>query len=438
MASGETRFDDSWPHKVVVSRSDARTRAAAYATLDGRRVGFARLAPFLGPAFIASVAYMDPGNFATNIQGGSQFGYRLLWVVVAASAMAAVLQSFSAKLGIATNKNLPAVCHDELPRWLNLVLWIVSEGAAIATDLAEFTGAALGLNLLIHVPLLWAGVITGIATFAMLGLQRFGFRPLELVIGALVAVIAGSYLIELVIARPDAGQVAFHAITPSLPSGSIFLAVAILGATIMPHVLYLHSALTEGRIPARNRPEKRRLYRMERLDIVLAMALATLINCAMMIMAAAVFYAHGLTGIADISTAYKTLTPLLGGAASLVFGVSLLASGLSSSAVGTMAGQVIMQGFMGWSIRLWVRRVVTMTPALVIIALGVNPTMVILISQAVLSFALVAPISALLYFTAQRGVMGRDLVNSRAMTVLGVAIGAIILTLNVVLLTQVL
>lgn len=435
MARSDIQVEPTWTPEVVAPSRDTKLLRDAHAALDGQRKGLARLLPFLGPAFIASVAYMDPGNFATNIQGGAQYGYKLLWVIVASSVMAAFLQTLSAKLGIATDANLPALCQRWLPRPTNIVLWGVSEIAAMATDIAEFTGAALGLYLLVHIPLIWAAALTGIVTFGILGLQRHGFRPLEIVIGSFVGIIAVAYLLETFLVRPNAGQIAYHAVVPFLSTGSAYLAVGILGATVMPHVLYLHSALTERRIVARTSHERKRIFGMERIDITIAMTLAGVINGAMLIMAAAVFNAHGRTDIADLQTAFQTLTPLLGGGASVIFGVALLASGLSSSTVGTLAGQVIMEGFLGWTIPVWVRRALTMAPAFIVIALNVNPTQVIIFTQVVLSFALVAPIAALLYFSARREVMG-DLVNKKATTVIGVAIGGIILVLNMYLLAM--
>jgi manganese transport protein len=416
-------------------RGDVRMLRAARVVLDGKQSGWVRILPFLGPAFIASVAYMDPGNFATNIQGGAQFGYRLLWVITGASLMAAFLQTLSAKLGIATDTNLPTLCQRHFSKRLNIVLWSISEIAAMATDIAEFTGAALGLYLVFHLPLFLAGLLTGVATFAILALQQHGVRRLEIVITVLVGVIALAYLLEIVLVRPNLAQAGIHAVLPSLPVNGIFLAVGILGATVMPHVLYLHSALMERRVPVRGVQDRVSLFHLERVDIVIAMALATFINLAMMVMAAAAFHAHGFLGITDLTAAYKTLTPLFGGAASLLFGVALLVSGLSSSTVGTMAGQVIMQGFLGWTIPLWLRRVLTMLPALLVLAFNNNPTQVIILTQVVLSFALVAPIVTLLYFTSQPKIMGA-LVNHRATTIIGVVIGVFILGLNVLLLSQ--
>ena len=417
-------------------RGDAAMLRGARASLAGRRSGFARILPFLGPAFIASVAYMDPGNFATNIGGGAQFGYSLLWVVTGSSLMAAFLQTLSAKLGIATDTNLPDLCQRHLPQRLNIALWGISEVAAMATDIAEFTGAALGIYLLFHLPLFVSALLTGVATFAILSLQQRGMRSIEIVITVMVGVIAIAYLLETILSRPDFRQIAYHSVVPSLPPGALFLAVGILGATVMPHVLYLHSALMERRVPVKTALQRRKLFDLERIDIIIAMTLAAFINAAMMFMAAAVFHAHGLAQVADLTTAYQTLTPLLGSAASIIFGISLLVSGLSSSTVGTMAGQVIMQGFLGWSIPLWLRRALTMAPALLVIALNVNPTQVIILTQVILSFALVAPIATLLYFTAQPSVMGK-LVNQRATTIIGIAVGVIIVGLNLVLLAQV-
>ena len=415
---------------------DRRTVAAARATLSGKQRGIWRVLPFLGPAFIASVAYIDPGNFATNIQGGSAFGYQLLWVILLSNLMAVLLQTLSAKLGIATGMNLPEVCAKHLPRRANLTLWLVAEVAAMATDLAEFIGAALGFYLLLHIPLFWAGLLTGVVTFLLLGMRRYGFRPLEAVIIVLVAVIAGSYLIETVLARPDAGQVAIHTVTPLLNGSSVLLAVGILGATVMPHVIYLHSALTQRRIVPGNEQEARRIFRFEQLDIWLAMGLAGLVNGAMLIMAAAVFFGHGLTQIATLQDAYRTLTPLLGPAAAIFFGLALLASGLSSSTVGTMAGQVIMQGFTGWRIPNWLRRLVTMLPALIVLGIGLDPTATLVMSQVVLSFALPFAIVPLLLFTRRRDIMGA-LVNHRLTTALGGLVALVIIALNVLLLVQV-
>ena len=324
--------DKSAPGRKLLG--DAGTVQAASQVLAGRseKRGLARLLPFLGPAFIASVAYMDPGNFATNIQGGAQFGYLLLWVVVASNLMAMLIQTLSAKLGIATNQNLAEHCRNQFPRPVVWGMWALMEVVAIATDLAEFLGAALGFNLLLGIPLWLAGLLTAVATFLILALQRYGFRPLEAVISVLVGVVAVSYLIETVLDKPAWGQVLYHAVVPQFSgAGSVLLASGILGATVMPHAIFLHSALTQGRIVVQDPAQQRRLFRFEVVDVVIAMGLAGLINAAMLMMAAATFYHHGLQSVGTIEEAYRTLEPLLGSAASWVFAISLLASGLSST-----------------------------------------------------------------------------------------------------------
>ncbi len=419
---------------MAVAPSQA-VQVAARDALDGRRRGLKALLPFVGPAFIASVAYIDPGNYATNIQSGAQFGYHLLWVVVLANVMAMLFQNLSAKLGIATGRNLPELCRLEFSRPVSVGMWVVSEIAAMATDLAEFLGATLALNLLFGVPMLIATVITGVLTYAILTLDRYGFRALEAAIGILVAVIALSYLLETGFSHPAWAQVAYHAFVPWLHGPrSVLLTVGIIGATIMPHAVYLHSGLMQDRVPARTASDKRRLHHFELLDVVIAMSLAGLINMAMLYMSASVFHS-GHAGVSDISGAYRTLMPLLGDAAAAVFLISLLASGLSSSAVGTMAGQVIMQGFVGFRIPVWVRRLVTMVPTVVIVALGVDPTLTLVISQVILSIVLPLPMVAVVKFTARRDLMG-ELVNSRLVTATAVAATAFVLLLNVILLWQ--
>ncbi|HEY3992620.1 MAG TPA: Nramp family divalent metal transporter [Ktedonobacteraceae bacterium] len=412
------------------------TRVAARAALDGKVRGLAALLPFLGPAFIASVAYVDPGNFATNIQGGSAFGYQLLWVVVVANLMAMLLQTLSAKLGLATGKNLAELSREHFPRPIVYLMWIVSEIGAMATDLAEFIGASLAINLLTGLPLLVAALVTGLITYLILLLERRGFRPLEIVITALVAVIALCYVLETLFSQPDWAQVGLHMVVPwEGNSASVLLSVGIIGATVMPHVIYLHSSLMQQRIVPKSDQEARRIFRRTIPDVVLAMGLAGLVNVAMLYMAAATFYAHGQNGIADINAAYKTLTPLLGVAAGLVFAISLLASGLSSSTVGTMAGQVIMQGFVGFTIPVWVRRLLTMLPAIAVVALGWNPTQTLVFSQVVLSFVLPVPVIALVIFTRRRDIMG-TLVNHKITTALAILCALVILVLNMLLLYQ--
>ncbi|WP_123809443.1 Nramp family divalent metal transporter [Kyrpidia tusciae] len=404
--------------------------------ISGKRRGFRALLPFVGPAFVASVAYMDPGNYATNIESGSQFGYQMLWVVVMANLMAMLIQSMSAKLGIATGKNLPELCRDHFPKGVSVTLWIVSELAAMATDLAEFLGATLALHLLFHIPMLVAVLITGVVTYLLLTLERFGFRPLEKVIAGLVAVIGLSYLVETILSKPEWGQVVYHSVVPWLgPQESVMLAVGVIGATVMPHVVYLHSGLTQRRIIPRDDREKRMINRFSVKEVVIAMGIAGLINLSMMYMAASVFYASGHTAVADITTAYQTLTPLLGPAAATVFLISLLASGLSSSTVGTMAGQVIMQGFVGFTIPVWLRRVVTMIPAVIVVALGVDPTRTLVISQVVLSLVLPVPVITLIYFARRRDIMG-ILVNRRLTTWVASVVAAVVTVLNALLIYQ--
>jgi manganese transport protein len=417
------------------------TQQNATAVLEGtsQRGRLGRLLPFLGPAFIASIAYMDPGNFATNIQGGAQFGYLLLWVVVASNLMAMLVQSLSAKLGIATGLSLPEMIRQEFPRPLVWALWVLAEVVAMATDLAEFLGAAVGFNLLLGIPLLPAGILTGVVTFAILALQRYGFRPLEAVITAFVGVIGLCYLIETFLGHPDFGAAAQSIVQPRFAgTESVLLAAGILGATVMPHVIYLHSALTQNRIVAHRPDLKQRIFRYELIDILIAMGTAGLVNAAMLMMAAATFWANGIEVTADsdiINQAFLTLTPLLGGAASIIFAISLLASGLSSSTVGTMAGQVIMQGFIHRQIPIWLRRLATMLPALIIIAFGIDATRALVLSQVVLSFGIPFALVPLVLFTRRRDLMG-DLVNRSLTTVAATVVVALIISLNVFLLYQ--
>lgn len=414
---------------------DERMTAEAAAVLSGHsaRRGAARLVPFLGPAFVASVAYMDPGNFATNIQGGAQFGYLLLWVILAASLMAMLIQNLSANLGIATGKNLPEMIRERWPR-LAWPYWVQAELVAMATDLAEFLGASLAFQLLFGLPLLWGAVFTAIITFSLLTLQQRGFRPLELAISGFVFVIALAYLVQIVLSRP--GVEALGGFLPRLNGPeSLYLAVGIIGATVMPHVIYLHSALTQNRIPAQTDAQKRQVARMSRTDIFIAMGLAALINMSMLAAAAAAFHTAGRTDVADLTVAYRTLTPLLGGAAAVAFALALLSSGLSSSAVGTMAGQVVMQGFVRFSIPVWLRRTITMLPAFAVILLGLNPTATLILSQVILSFGIPFALVPLLIFTGRRDVMG-GLTSSRAVQVTGWLIAALIIGLNGYLLLQ--
>ena len=413
----------------------ARTVAAARSALAGSRVGWRRWAPFAGPAVVASIAYVDPGNFAANIQAGSRYGYDLLWVVLLANGVAILFQALSAKLGLVTGRNLAELSRDHLPPSLVWTMWVVSEIAAMATDLAEFLGAAIGLSLLLSLPLLTGMTTTAIIVYALLSLQRFGFRPIELAIGGLVAAIAISYLTELLIAPVDWPTAAYHSVLPHFADDqALVIAVGIIGATIMPHALYLHSGLMQARIPPRTEAERTRLLRASNREVAVALAVAGLVNMAMVLMAAAAFHATR-SDIVDISVAYESLTPLLGIAAAGTFLVALLASGVSSSAVGTMAGQIIMQGFVGFRIPLWLRRLVTMLPAFTVIALGADPTQALVLSQVVLSIALPFPMIALVYFTGRRDLMD-GYVNRRATQLAAVGAIILVLTLNLFLVVK--
>jgi manganese transport protein len=417
------------------------TRAADAGRFPGAgervlRGGRKSIWPFLGPAFIACVAYIDPGNFATNIAGGSKFGFTLVWVIVASNLMAMLIQTLSAKLGIATGRNLPEVCREQFSHRTSVGLWVQAELIAMATDLAEFLGAALGIHLLLGIGLFPAAVITGVITFAILALQARGFRPFEAVITAFVFVIGICYLLELWLAHPPLGTVAKHAVVPQFDgSESVLLAVGILGATVMPHVIYLHSALTQNRIVPENEDEARTLYRYTRVDVLIAMSIAGLINISMLVVAATVFFGSGLIDVDSIETAHKTLEPLLGGASSVLFALALTASGLSSSTVGTLSGQVVMQGFIRRRIPVWVRRLVTMLPAFVVIAIGLDPSKTLVLSQVVLSFGIPFALIPLVMFTSRRDVMG-SLVNRRSTIVAAIAVATLITGLNLFLLAQ--
>lgn len=390
---------------------------------------------FAGPAVIASIAYMDPGNFATNIQAGSAYGYALLWVVLAANLIAMLFQSLSAKVGIVTGRNLAELCRDHLPKRTVLGMWIVSEVAAMATDLAEFLGGAIGLSLLFHLPLLAGMAVTAVVSYGLLMLQGRGFRPIELIIGALVAVIALCYLVQMLIVPVAWGEALHGALVPSIPdSAALTISVGIIGATVMPHALYLHSGLTQHRFRGRTVGERRMLVRFSNRECVVALALAGAVNMAMVMMASGAFHA-GHSEVAEIGTAYHTLAPLFGSAAAGVFLVSLMVSGLSSSTVGTMAGQIIMQGFVGFRIPIWVRRLVTMIPAFVVVALGVDSTQALVMSQVVLSFALPVPLIALVLFTRRRDIMG-EFASGRATDLAAIGGAAVVIALNAVLLMQ--
>lgn len=411
----------------------ARTQSAMAEVLNGRRRGPMAVLVFAGPAVIASVAYMDPGNYATNIQAGAGYGYTLLWVVVFANLIAMLFQALSAKLGIVTGRNLAELCRENLPRPLVWVMWAVSEVAAMATDLAEFLGGAIGLSLLTGMPLLWGMGITAVLTYALLAFEGFGFRPMELIIGALVGVIGVCYLAEMVIAPVDWAAAGAGMVSPHLPdAGALTIAVGIIGATVMPHAIYLHSGLTQHRTAIHSDAERGRVLHFSNIEVVVALAVAGLVNIAMVMMAASAFHS-GHSDVAEIETAYHTLTPLLGAAAAGVFLVSLIASGISSSVVGTMAGQMVMQGFLKVRLPIWLRRLVTMVPAFAVVLAGVNATDALVLSQVVLSIALPVPMLALVYFIGRRDLMGR-FTSHRLTRGLAILAAICVLGLNFVLL----
>ncbi|MGH3167516.1 MAG: Nramp family divalent metal transporter [Trebonia sp.] len=411
------------------------TALAAQQALAGERRGLRAVMPFLGPAFIAAVAYVDPGNFATNMAGGAQFGYALGWVVLTANLMAMLVQSLSAKLGIATGRSLPEVCRDRLPRRVVLFLWLQAEAVAMATDLAEFTGAALGLHLVFGLSMWLSAVLAGLATFAVLGMEVRGFRRLEAVITALVVVVLLAFGLEIFKTSPRPASVAGGVLNPHLPAGSALLAVSIIGATVMPHVIYLHSSLTKRRVATTEETDRRKIFRFEIVDVLIAMGLAGLINLAMLATAAAVFGSRGLSSAGgDLGTVFTGLNTFVGGHAGTVFGVALLVSGVASSCVGTMSGQVVMQGFINRQVPLFVRRAVTMLPALVVIGTGFSPTRALVLSQAFLSFGIPFALVPLVIFAGNRALMG-PLANRRVTSYAAYTVAAIIVTLNVYLLT---
>ncbi|MEC5344346.1 Nramp family divalent metal transporter [Brenneria populi] len=404
------------------------SRVAESASRTSRKVKLS----LMGPAFIAAIGYIDPGNFATNIQSGAAYGYTLLWVVVWANVMAMLIQLLSAKLGIATGKNLAELIRDRFPRPAVWAYWVQAEIIAMATDLAEFIGAAIGFKLLLGVSLLEGAILTGIATFLILMLQRHGQKPLEMVIGGLLLFVAAAYIVELAFSQPQLAALARGVVIPNLPtSDAVFLAAGVLGATIMPHVIYLHSSLTQHD-GEHSRAER---YSATKVDVAIAMTIAGFVNLAMMATAAAAFHFSGNQNIADLDRAYLTLEPLLGKAAATIFGLSLVAAGLSSTVVGTLAGQVVMQGFVRFHIPLWVRRSVTMLPSFIVILLGMDPTRVLVFSQVILSFGIALALIPLLAFTGNRELMG-EMVNSRLIQNTGKLIVFIVISLNVYLLVS--
>ncbi|HTZ64757.1 MAG TPA: Nramp family divalent metal transporter [Solirubrobacteraceae bacterium] len=389
----------------------------------------------LGPAFVASIAYVDPGNFATNFEGGARFGYLLLWVVLAANLVAMLIQYMSAKLGVVTDRNLPELCRERFPQAVTWGLWVQAEVIAMSTDIAEFLGAALGLNLLFGVPLLPAGLITGLIAFAILELQTHGFRRFELAISGLLAIIFAGFLYEALRIGPSASG-SLHGLIPGLNgTSSLYLAVGIIGATVMPHVIYLHSALTNGRMPCRDDAERARVLRFERTDVLIALGLAGIINMAMLAVAAKLFHVGGLADLSSIEQFHAGFGRLVGGGAALAFAVALLASGASSSSVGTYSGQVVMSGFINVKIPLLARRAVTMIPAITVLALGVNPTSALVFSQVVLSFGIPFALIPLVALTSKAEVMGVH-VNRRLTTAAAALLAGLIIALNVFLIWQ--
>ena len=412
-----------------------RTVATARQVLAGQRGGMRAYLAFAGPAVIASIAYVDPGNFATNIQAGAKYGYGLLWVVLLANLIAMLFQALSAKLGIVTGRNLAEMCREHFPRSVVLAMWVVSEIAAMATDLAEFLGGAIGLSLLFQTPLLVGMIVTGLVTYGILMFEGFGFRPIELIIGSMVSLICLCYLVEMFIAPVDWASAAFHTFTPQIADAeALLLSVGIIGATVMPHAVYLHSGLTQARMPVRDDTERRKVLGFSNQEVIAALAVAGLVNMAMVMMASSAFHA-GHPDVAQIETAYHTLTPLLGIGAAGVFLLSLIASGVAASTVGTMAGQMIMQGFIGFRIPIWVRRLVTMIPAFVVVALGANATNALVISQVVLSIALPLPMISLLIFTRRTEIMGK-FVNGRLTQAAALVGTGVVLVLNTFLILQ--
>jgi manganese transport protein len=386
----------------------------------------------LGPAFVAAVAYVDPGNFATNVAGGAKYGFLLVWVLIMANLMAMLVQYLSAKMGIATGRNLPELCREHFPRSASVLLWVQAEIVAIATDLAEFVGAAVALNLLFGVPPFAAGLITAVVAFALLALQTRGYRKFELAIAGLLGIVLLGFLYDLL--QVDVPRSEFFAgFVPGFDgTDSVLLAVGILGATVMPHVVYLHSALTQNRVRAEGDDERRSLIRFQRVDVVIALGIAGIINLTMLVVSAALFHDSGRTGVDTLEGAHLGFEQLLGGGAALAFAVALLASGLSSSSVGTFAGQVVMQGFINRTIPLFLRRAVTMTPALIVLALGLEPTKTLVFSQVILSFGIPFALVPMILLTSRRSVMGQ-FVNARLTTAVATLVAGLIIGLNLFL-----
>ncbi|MED1016977.1 Nramp family divalent metal transporter [Bacillus atrophaeus] len=417
-----------------ISAQSPRTKAVQDA-LDGKIRGFRGLLPFLGPAFIAAIAYIDPGNFATNISAGSKYGYMLLWVILFSNIMALLIQSLSAKLGIATGKNLPEVAREEFPKPVSIGLWIQGELVIIATDLAEFIGAALGLYLLFGIPLLESSIIAAIGSFAILELQRRGYRSLEAGIAGMLFVVVIAFALQTFFAKPDVGSVMKGLFIPTFQgTDSVLLAAGILGATVMPHAIYLHSALTQRRVVGTTDAERKKIFRFEFIDILIAMLIAGAINASMLIVAAALFFKNGLY-VEDLDVAFDQFGSLVSPISAVLFGIGLLIAGLSSSSVGTLSGDVIMQGFIRYRIPLYVRRFITIIPPIIIIASGVNPTSALVLSQVVLSFGIAFALIPLIMFTSNKRIMG-SLINAKWVTMISWVIAVLIVALNLFLIVD--
>ena len=409
-------------------------RIAAEDVLNGKVHGYKSVLPFLGPAFIAAVAYIDPGNFATNITAGSEYGYLLLWVIAFSNLMAVLIQSLSAKLGIATGKNLPEVARENFSKKTSILLWIQAELVIMATDLAEFIGAALGMYLLFNIPMLPAALITAVCSFAILELQRRGVRPFEAGISGMVMMVVLAFAFQTFLAHPDASAIAAGFIPKFDDVNSILLATGILGATVMPHAIYLHSSLTQHRIVGKNDEEKRKIFKFEFIDIIIAMIIAGAINMSMLIIAAAVFHSKGMN-VEDLDVAFQSLHDMVSPTAAILFGLGLLIAGLASSSVGTLSGDVVMQGFIKKRIPIYLRRAITMIPPLLIIAFGANATKALVWSQVILSFGIAFALIPLIMFTSNKKIMG-GLVNHKLTTILGWIVAAIVVALNIYLLYQ--
>lgn len=420
--------------RELSGQSEMASAPKAHPFRWSRKGALRKAVPFMGPAFLVSVGYIDPGNWATNIEGGATFGYTLLWVLLLSNLMAILLQILAAKLGVATGKSLAENCREHFRKPVAFFLWITAELAAMATDLAEFLGAALGIYILFGIPMFPAALIGGAITFGILLLHRYGYRVVEIVIFSFVAVVALVYVFEIFLAKPDWLQIGYSVFVPRLDSSSLFVAIGMLGATVMPHNIYLHSAIVQHRLRPGDPEHNHRVYKYSIVDSTAALNIAWFINSSMIIMAASVFFANGY-GVESIEEAYATLTPLLGGFASLAFAIALLSSGLSSSVTGTMAGQYILEGFLKVRIALWIRRLVTMVPALIIIGMGIDALKALIISQVVLSMQLPFTIIPLILFTKNKKLMGRY-ANKPITNVLVVTVAVIIISLNVLLLYQ--